>query len=75
MGLISFTKTINISWERIMIPVIKRWNNNFRPYFFSTMETKAGQHVIYADNCLPTKDHMARHHIIFKKIPRNITKF
>lgn len=43
--------------------------------FLSTMKTKAEQYVIYADNCLLTKDYMTKHYIIFKKIPRDITKF
>ncbi|HEY5391391.1 MAG TPA: site-specific DNA-methyltransferase [Hanamia sp.] len=43
--------------------------------FLATMKTKAEQYVIYADNCLLTKDYMIKHHIIFKKIPRDITKF
>ena len=43
--------------------------------FLSTLKTKAEQYVIYADNCLLTKDFMTKHHIIFKKIPRDITRF
>jgi adenine-specific DNA-methyltransferase len=43
--------------------------------FLSTIKTKAEQYVIYADNCLVTKDFMTKHHIIFKKIPRDITRF
>jgi adenine-specific DNA-methyltransferase len=43
--------------------------------FLATMKTKASQYVIYADNCLLTKDFMAKYHIIFKKIPRDITRF
>ena len=43
--------------------------------FLATMKTKAEQYVIYADNCLLTKNFMTRHHIIFKKIPRDITRF
>ncbi len=43
--------------------------------FLATMKTKAEQYVIYADNCLLTKDFMMKHHIIFKKIPRDITRF
>jgi adenine-specific DNA-methyltransferase len=43
--------------------------------FLASMKTKAGQYVIYADNCLLTKDFMAKHHIVFKKIPRDITRF
>lgn len=43
--------------------------------FLATMKTKAEQYVIYADNCLLTKDFMTKHSIIFKKIPRDITRF
>jgi len=43
--------------------------------FLATMKTKAGQYVIYADNCLLTKEFMTKHNIIFKKIPRDITRF
>ena len=42
--------------------------------FLSTIKTRAGQYVIYADNCLLTRDFMALHHIIFKKIPRDVAK-
>lgn len=43
--------------------------------FLSSIKTKADQYVIYADNCLLTKEYMLRHNIIFKKIPRDITRF
>lgn len=43
--------------------------------FLATMKTKAEQYVIYADNCILTKDFMTKHNIIFKKIPRDITRF
>jgi len=43
--------------------------------FLATIKTKAEQYVIYADNCLLTKEFMTKHHIIFKKIPRDITRF
>lgn len=43
--------------------------------FLATLKTKAEQYVIYADNCLLTKDFMTKRHIIFKKIPRDITRF
>jgi adenine-specific DNA-methyltransferase len=43
--------------------------------FLATMKTKAEQYVIYADNCLLTKDYRSKHNIIFKKIPRDITRF
>jgi adenine-specific DNA-methyltransferase len=41
----------------------------------SAIKSKAGQYVIYADNCLLAKDFMMKHNIIFKKIPRDITRF
>lgn len=41
----------------------------------STIRTKAGQYVIYADNCLLPKDFMLKKNIVFKKIPRDITRF
>lgn len=43
--------------------------------FLATIKTKAEQYVIYADNCLLSKEFMAKHNIIFKKIPRDITRF
>lgn len=41
----------------------------------SSIKTKAGQYVVYADNCLLPKEFMAKNNIIFKKIPRDITRF
>ena len=41
----------------------------------STITTKAGQYVVYADNCLLPKDFMMKQNIIFKKIPRDVTRF
>jgi adenine-specific DNA-methyltransferase len=43
--------------------------------FLATMKTKAEQYIIYADNCLLKKDFMTNRNIIFKKIPRDITRF
>jgi adenine-specific DNA-methyltransferase len=43
--------------------------------FLATIKTKAEQYLIYADNCLLSKEFMAKHNIIFKKIPRDITRF
>jgi adenine-specific DNA-methyltransferase len=43
--------------------------------FLGTIKTTAEQFVIYADNCLLTKEYRTKHHIIFKKIPRDITRF
>ena len=43
--------------------------------FFAAIKTKAEQYVVYADNCLLTKEFMTKYHIIFKKIPRDITRF
>lgn len=39
------------------------------------IKTKGEQYVIYADNCLLPKEFMAKNNIIFKKIPRDITRF
>jgi adenine-specific DNA-methyltransferase len=39
------------------------------------IKTRGEQYVIYADNCLLPQAFMARHNIIFKKIPRDITRF
>lgn len=43
--------------------------------FLASMKTKAEQYVVYADNCLLTKEFMLKHRIFFKKIPRDITRF
>lgn len=43
--------------------------------FLSAIKTKAGQYVIYADNCLLTKEFLTKRNIIFKKTPRDITRF
>ena len=39
------------------------------------IKTKGEQYIIYADNCLLPKEFMAKHNIVFKKIPRDITRF
>ncbi|TVZ26751.1 adenine-specific DNA-methyltransferase [Gillisia sp. Hel_I_86] len=39
------------------------------------IKTKGEQFVIYADNCLLPKEFMSKNNIIFKKIPRDITRF
>ena len=36
---------------------------------------KPGTFIIYADRCLLSQDFMRRHGIVFKKIPRDITRF
>ncbi len=41
----------------------------------ASITTKAGQYVVYADNCLLPKDFMMKQNIIFKKIPRDVTRF
>lgn len=41
----------------------------------ATIKTKAGQYVVYADNCLLPKEFLLQKNIIFKKIPRDITRF
>lgn len=44
-------------------------------HFLRTLKTKAEQYIIYADNCLLDKKLMEKYHIIFKKIPRDISRF
>lgn len=43
--------------------------------FLATMKTKAEQYIIYADNVSLDEIFMTTHNIIFKKIPRGITRF
>ncbi|OYU56434.1 MAG: type III restriction endonuclease subunit M [Chitinophagaceae bacterium BSSC1] len=43
--------------------------------FLATIKTKAEQYIIYADNCNLAKSFLNQNHIIFKKIPRDITRF
>lgn len=43
--------------------------------FLATMRTRAETYIIYADNCLLSKEYLTKHNIIFKKIPRDISKF
>ena len=43
--------------------------------FMAKIKHKASQYIIYADNCLLDAAFMLKHHIIFKKIPRDITRF
>lgn len=40
-----------------------------------TINIQADQYIIYADNCLLSKDFLLHNHIIFKKIPRDISRF
>lgn len=42
--------------------------------FASKVKIKADQYVIYADKCSLSDNYLAKHNIIFKKIPRDITK-
>lgn len=42
--------------------------------FLRTLKTKASQYVIYADVCLLDEKLMDKYHIVFKKIPRDISK-
>ncbi|HCX21130.1 MAG: type III restriction endonuclease subunit M [Flammeovirgaceae bacterium] len=43
--------------------------------FLRTLRTKADQYIIYADKCLLEPELMQKYHIVFKKIPRDITRF
>src|SRR5690554_6239443 len=42
--------------------------------FLRSLKTKASQYVIYADVCLLDEKLMDKYHIVFKKIPRDISK-
>ncbi|WP_293300529.1 site-specific DNA-methyltransferase [Pedobacter sp. UBA4863] len=42
--------------------------------FLRRLKTKASQYVIYADVCLLNEKLMDKYHIVFKKIPRDISK-
>ena len=42
--------------------------------FLSTVKTEAESYVIYADACALSEEFLARHHITFKKIPRDIER-
>jgi adenine-specific DNA-methyltransferase len=43
--------------------------------FLSSINIKAESYVVYADNCVLTKNFMLNHRITFKKIPRDIIQF
>ncbi len=43
--------------------------------FLRALKTKASQYIIYADNCLLSQELLDKYHIIFKKIPRDISRF
>ncbi len=42
--------------------------------FVSGINIKADQYVVYADKCSLSEEYLRKHNIIFKKIPRDITK-
>lgn len=43
--------------------------------FLANLPFKPQSAIIYADNCLLTREFLQKHNIIFKKIPREITRF
>ncbi len=43
--------------------------------FLSQIRTKAESYVIYADSCTLSKAELEKYHIVFKKIPRDISRF
>ncbi|NRR91404.1 site-specific DNA-methyltransferase [Winogradskyella undariae] len=43
--------------------------------FLRSIKSKASQYIIYADNCLLDQSIMDKYNIVFKKIPRDITRF
>lgn len=42
--------------------------------FLSTIREKADEYVIYADKCALSEEELAAHNIVFKKIPRDISR-
>ena len=42
--------------------------------FLSTVQTQAENYVMYADLCALSQEELERFHIVFKKIPRDITR-
>ena len=42
--------------------------------FLSMINTKATEYVIYADKCVLAQEIMEKFNIVFKKIPRDITR-
>lgn len=42
--------------------------------FLSTINTKATEYIIYADKCVLSEEIMEKFNIVFKKIPRDITR-
>lgn len=42
--------------------------------FLHTIKTKSESYVIYADRCILSENELAKFHITFKKIPRDITR-
>lgn len=43
--------------------------------FLGTIRQKSERYVIYADNCVLSKDFLFKHNIVFKKIPRDVRRF
>ena len=43
--------------------------------FLRSIKTKASQYIVYADNCLLDQSILDKYNIVFKKIPRDITRF
>lgn len=43
--------------------------------FLANLPFKPKSAIIYADNCLLTREFLQNHNLIFKKIPRDITRF
>lgn len=43
--------------------------------YLRSLKTKASQYIIYADLCLLDQKLMDKYHIVFKKIPRDISRF
>jgi adenine-specific DNA-methyltransferase len=53
----------------------KHQTTTLNPQFLKTIRNSESNKIIYADNCLLSKELLIKNNIIFKKIPRDITKF
>lgn len=42
--------------------------------FLATVTQPAEQYIVYADNCLLSPEYLAEHSIVFKKIPRDLSR-
>ena len=59
----------------ICVPLVLQWIWLSLRFGGATGAPKPTTAIIYADRCLLTKPFMTQHGIVFKKIPRDISRF